>query len=675
MTEPFAYRENDIKKRIQLRHTVFNNLLKSWTDPKSWPYPEPFIVFFRNWLNEDREKMIASAISLSAFYTESSRKIHSNALALAFSVVDKLASNFEYELAQQLLNVFADTAYDGFLPSRFSWIPIRLEKPWEPRFSAEQRAEQLAAGQASLVSRRLQATSLTEIAEISRKREIGKHYQETTALMEKTPQPQKSKGTILFHHFGQHQTAILPILVNALMKRGYAAIPLSTGHVALSVPHHLRLHQFAYVLPDTYGKMRLDWTIDIPGKIISALDINFYDRFFELLIVTLRKYSFDWNAQDVQRVFKRFLRLSDSHLYWCDQLYQTAYLAREKVGILFNFPYIAPQGIWLDYVMAKNNQNFRLIYLRCSHIVKKSWKTGRETATICAVDMALHPDCRVPFLPPRKKFEQWYKAQWDSGAFPNALERDVAPRLPVEQDSPLGRYLLAEKAEGKRIVCCYGRILYDRALRKDGGPGHTDIVDWLLHSIAVASETPDLILLIKAHPHETDASMACWPLQQLRDVLPKKFPHNVLYVQPGEISTTSLASIIDLAALWLGTAAYELTSLGVPVAVCSDAGKGETPFDVIIPFSRDDYATLLRAEMYHKPNLDTRNKATAYMQYLLTDEVVKDYQYAFISASNDFTVIPHYDPKAVERYFSDGDAALEEVVDQILEGFQYDAHN
>jgi capsular polysaccharide export protein len=350
-------------------------------------------------------------------------------------------------------------------------------------------------------------------------------------------------------------------------------------------------------------------------------------------------------------------------------LYQEARRAKDKVGILFDFPYVAPQGIWLDYIMAKNDKNFRLIYLRCSHIVKKSPETGREMATICAVDMALHPECRVPFLPPRKRFKQWYRAQRGRGVISNRLEHGGILSPPVDQLSPLGRYLLAKKASGKRIVCCYGRILYDRALKKDGGPGHADIVEWLLHSIAVAAETPDLILLIKAHPGETDASMACWPLQQLRDVLPDKLPENVLYVQPGEIDTTTLAGIIDLAALWLGTAAYELTALGVPVAVCSDAGKDETPFDVIIPASRDAYAALLRTGAYPPPTMEIRNQAAAYMQYILTDKVVKEYPYAFISTSNDFTAIPHYDTKSVERYFSDRDPVMEEVLDQILEGF------
>ncbi len=670
MTDPFAYREPSMEKRLELRLGMFHAFVSIMATLNLPPLGGEMVALTEAWLREDLAAVDTLAAAVAASVEGGAPAPTGQAVSLLKMMVETFMQGMNYQQVESVLGLLEQAEGAQSCAGRRRHLRQMASTVFPGGMTSEQRNREMEKNLLSLQASRRRQTTLDGIWKVSRNYALEKFYQETSRLMARTSQPAHPEGYIFLHHFGMHQTSILPLVVNGLAARNIATIPLSTGFVSLPSRGVSGLHRFAYSLPYGNGRLSLDWHVDFVNREISALGINFFNRFDELLSVSLRRYDIDWEAPITQRFFNRFLQTSDVHLHCCHEIYKEVRRTDAKAGVLLDFPYVPPQAVWLDYAMHVNDPAFRLIYYCTGHIRPLALGPAREETTVAAVDMTLHTECRVPFFPPREKFQTWYRHFRSTTGSDMELERvRQSLECPAPVDFPIFQRLQEEKVRGKRIVCCYGRLLYDRSLRKDGGPGHANMMDWLLHSIDVAAGTPEMLLLIKPHPDEDDSSYSCGPLQQLRDVLPDPLPDNVICLPATGIKTPHLNGLIDLAALWLGTATYELTALGVPVAVCSHDGLGETPFRVLSPAGREEYADMLRGQNCPAPTKEQMDQAAAYIKYLRMDDVVKPYPYSFVSFSNDFTAVPYYHQGFVEKYFKEGDPYIEQVIDQIMEGF------
>jgi len=662
-------KETDIRKRVLLRCKIFQKYLAIRKNEGKADFPRKFNHFMICCLVEKRFLMDLLSEELAPLCKDKNF-LSEDAKELLYMVTDMLVSNHEIHFAQVILNRLVPKNIS--IPSKRASLRNNIDVP-SKRITYNNRVIKILET-CEKTKQNIMNTGIYHHRLVrSNNYSLLRHYQKTANIVLKAKPPKENKGTIFFGYYGSFFSATLPVVLHRLVEKGYSVYPIFNNHIALPVPRS-PFEKFAYALPDNNGPLRLQWTIDFSRQCISALGINLYERFFESIATLIRSHDFDWEMPNVQRIFRSNLKQTDSALYWCDQLYKTAYRSpcAPKIGILSLFPYQLPEAAFFDYVMFRGNENFRYIQFKNKAHFDLVHRGNTKPTGISAFDMGLYPDCRLSFLPARSRFEPWFAANKSDPAFQQQIEdvrQDLRERTSYGEGDILD-YLKQEKAAGKRIVCCIGRLLFDQALRKDGGPGHANIRDWLKHSVEVAAETPDLILIIRPHPHEENPIAAVRARQTLRDILPANLPPNVIYSQPGDMNIQALVGLIDLAVLWLGTAAYELTALGTPVAICSHAGHDQSPFNAIFPESRTDYVNLLKAKTYPTPDVESQKKGAACLHYIASSGVIKDYPYAYVRLSNSFRIIPYYHTELLEQYFSQGDPNIEAIVDNIVEGLQ-----
>lgn len=663
-TSRTTIKEVDIRTRIRLRVRVFRIFERIRLREGAKKIPSNVRMFIFYCLIENRDRMDEWSQKLMPICLENRSFLSEDVKELVFMVVDMLISNNEVMLASTL---FARLEPEN-ISSRYASLEKDSSSKW---ITAERRAASLKSAREKSKKRIITAKGYTERASRSNDYIVFRHFEKTGNIISKSKFPEQIKGVIFVGYYGTFFSAILPVVLNSLQERGYAVYPIFNNHIAVRAPKHAPLSHFAYALPNNTGPLKLDWNIDFSAKRIAALGINFYDCFSETIALLIRRYEFNWKDQDVQRIFYNYLKQTDSALSWCDEMLGTAKLAHLKVGILSQFAYSLPesairkfvverQNDLLHYILYKNIANYDLVHSKANVATKVS-----------AFDMMAYPDRRLSFLPARSCFEPWYEQRRNDPEFSAQIEKIKHDLREETHDSGGGLLdrLRAEKSAGKHIVCCIGRLLFDQALHKEGGPGHDDMGDWLRHSVEIAAETPDLILLVRPHPHEKNPMAAVKARQTMRDILPEELPDNVIYLDPLETNVQALVGLMDLAVLWLGTAAYELTALGEPVALCSYAGYDQSPFDTLFPQNREEYAQLLKKGVYPKPDVEAQDRGAASLLYIKTTNVMKEYPYAYVRGSNSFRTIPYYHLDRLQKYFSEGDPQIESMVDQIVEGF------
>ena len=298
---------------------------------------------------------------------------------------------------------------------------------------------------------------------------------------------------------------------------------------------------------------------------------------------------------------------------------------------------------------------------------------SKLSGSMSVVDMSLYKTCRAPFLAIGHRFEKWYLSNKDNAdvkkrfndlVHVNRVESSEEFRL-----SPRVEMLQNARKKNRRILCYFGKILCDSAVPYDGGPAHSDIIDWLGHSIEVARENPDLIMLIKSNPHEHRPEIALELTEKLEDILPKEsLPWNVILLEHNEFNAIDLIRYIDFAVLWNGTASLELTGLGMPVLICSHFGRHDYPISLNYPDDRLDYATKLSRYKFVKPDRELREKAIALLHYMGMRDVAIPNTYSRRPITNDQIGCPRWDMQRIDNYLTQGDPFMALAAQRITEG-------
>ena len=674
MEYPYGSRERDIWTRIDLRQKIFSAFLEGVISNEKIAISENSILLIRYSLTEDLAQIQKYANAV--LEEQDNGKRVTPAVASLFSfLLSAYIQRCYYTEAELFLRILSKSELER--KTYFNqWKRLRkIADGFIPTgMTSAKRKQQIERNMQASYQACLKKTALQDVYDYSWRAAIEEFYLKSSEIIAKVPQPQNPRGYIFIPHFGLFQTAILPLVVCSLARRGYASIILGINHLFINNDNQNKFYKFAYSVVDRPLRLSCPWEVDLKNQKISVFGINFYERFVEFIRMHLRIFTIDFNNPIQRSYLQQFMYQADAHLKLCNEVYQFHKKTGVQCGLLSSYLLVLPQVIWLDFMNTKNDVHFRNIFCRTALTQKMEEGVFMEDVSICAMDMANHPEQRLPFLPTREKFQAWYKDFRKDPASGQILAELRSKLLcPAPADSPVYERLLREKAAGKKIIFCYSRLLYDLSLRTaDGGSGHANMEDWLRHSIQIAAENKDIFLVIKPHPHEEEPEFAALPVEKLQDILPA-LPDNVLLLHPRELKTPQLLGLVDMVALWLGTAISELTALGVPVVVCSYAGITDTPFDVKTFKDREDYAHMLRTASCPAPTQEEQDMAAGMIKFSKEGHMVTPYPYSFFSASNDFRSIPYYDDAAVERYFAEGDPHIEHIVDQILEGFDTSA--
>jgi capsular polysaccharide export protein len=294
--------------------------------------------------------------------------------------------------------------------------------------------------------------------------------------------------------------------------------------------------------------------------------------------------------------------------------------------------------------------------------------------TMCVTDMTLYPLIRAPFLARRDQFDNWYARNSNNPEFAETAASLIGVNrvgsADARSDNELVQELEKAKKAGKKIICAFGKVPVDLNVPFDGGPAHSDMADWLNHTIQVCGGKDDILLLVKPHPHELRPEIALDLVEGLHDLVEVEVPENVKLLGHKDINVHALAPYLDLAILYNGSSALELTAMGVPVMMTSHFGKHDYPIDLLYPQSRQNYEHFLLSEAFPAPEQDLRKKAAYLICYLGSDEISIVNQYAIRQITNDKIGVPRWRETEIRNFIEKGDARMELIANRIVEKFQ-----
>ena len=482
------------------------------------------------------------------------------------------------------------------------------------------------------------------------------------------------KGIVFQTHCVDHQHALsmsIPLLCE-LKKQGYIIVSLSKELNILKASGMSNIDKYIgylqYECND--GNIKLNWNIDWENKIVECEGINFYQGIYEQLSIRYRAFDIDIEKPGIKRFLEKTIKQCDLSLRFCKEIASDSNLKRLPIVFLGATSHRAPASVFRDFALSDVSNN---IFYTSYNIGYEKYYKGQSTklsSTLTVLDMSLHRHCRAGFLAIKSRFEHWLADKNNIELATNNIERLISMQrgnASASKGYDSFPRVQSAKKQGKKIICCFGKMTCDLAVPLDGGPGHKDMKDWINHTVNIVEGRDDILLLIKPHPVELVAESALDLQQYFRDLLPDVLPNNVLFLGHNEFNVPELAPHLDLAILYNGTSSMELTILGVPVMMTSYYGKYDYPIDLIYPENRSQYKEYILSGSYLPPSRELKLQAAGLLYYMGTDDVSLEIKITNRSSTNDNIGIPSYNYEEVEAYFSQGNKQISLAASRAVE--------
>ena len=531
---------------------------------------------------------------------------------------------------------------------------------------------------------KLRTDSKTQARKMLLSTEISKidFLQETSRILNAVPQPKLPKGIA----FLSSQTCfdslalITPALVE-LKRKGYAIINLNGGMTKDAATGFDFIDKFSGIIPldvmllneeNTYFNA---WNIDWENRRVVAEGINFYQGFYERISTFIRRFHVDINMPLANKTFQYNLLRADMALHVCKKIYSEIVLERNiPVTFISGNTHIPPYSIFRDFAMHKNHEKLGFINFNVAYESYFSNVGSKFANTMAVTDMTLYPTLRAPFLARRDQFEKWYSEEKDNKEYLEKAQKQLnvnrVGNSSIKEELSIITLLKEEKMKGKKIICAFGKVPVDLNVPIDGGNAHTDMSDWISHTVEVCNDREDIILLVKPHPHELKPEIALDLVESFFDLIKVKTGKNIILLDHKEINNFELAPYLDLGILYNGSTSLELVAQGIPVILASYYGKHDYPIDLIYPTSREDYKEFIQNTKYPIPNEELQKKAAFLISYLGTDEISIINRFSLRRLTNDGIGIPSWRNDLIDVLLDIGDEKMKLVANKMVEKFE-----
>lgn len=502
----------------------------------------------------------------------------------------------------------------------------------------------------------------------------------TSEIINAVPQPETPRGVVFVaaHRCFNTLAMMAPVMIE-LKRMGYAVVHLTEGMLINMPTGNPVIDQFAGCLSGNRieEKWVYDWNFDWHNKRVTAGGINFYQGFYEKLsnVGICRRYHPDTASLRMRKYIWNTMKISDRVLALTEQIHRAVV---QEAGLPVTFisggTHVAPYSITRDYCMQKNDP--KLGFINCNIAYENYFSNlGKKYAsTFCVTDMTLYPETRAPFLARRDQFERWYEEHQHDPAYLESTSKLLTVNRNSATDDQaaqaLTRYLAEQRAQGKKILCAFGKVPVDLGVPYDGGPAHEDMADWLNHTIDICRGRDDVILLIKPHPHELRPEIALDLAQGFTDLIEGELTENIRILGHREINVHALVPYLDLALLYNGSSGLELTAQGIPVMMAAHFGRHDYPVDLLYPESRAQYAAFLTGGDYPLPSEELRKKAAFLIAYMGTKEIAIQNDYSLRPVTNDHVGAPRWREDRIAEFLAHGDPGIRLAAERIVEKFE-----
>ncbi len=151
--------------------------------------------------------------------------------------------------------------------------------------------------------------------------------------------------------------------------------------------------------------------------------------------------------------------------------------------------------------------------------------------------------------------------------------------------------------KNKRNIFLFSNVYWDLGM-SESGQVFNDVITWVLQTISILKDRPDIHLYIKPHPAERFDSASS--LKGIADHIYEEYPtlpDNVSLLLPDlKVKTYDLFPYIDLGVVYNGTLGLEMLLHGIPVVVTGKAPYGRLGF-VHEPEAVEEYERILLGEI------------------------------------------------------------------------------
>jgi capsular polysaccharide export protein len=366
------------------------------------------------------------------------------------------------------------------------------------------------------------------------------------------------------------------------------------------------------------------------------------------------------------------LHQADVALTLCERLVPLAALGKPiRVAIMDS--HFAPQGVireWCARVGA--HHGIHAVVLGVGYENYYSNLGSLEASTVAAEDLTAQPELRQPFLGGllRLRATLHLEPSLDREPDDEVLSWICQDRSDVGAPSMLretvSRRLAEVRSKEKRVFVAFGKVTIDFAAPGDRGFAHDDFGDWINHLVSAVAGTGNL-LIVKPHPHELRQEIVVDGVQLLRSMLPLDLPEEVIFLDHHSFNTHELAGLADVAFVWNGTAALELSVLGVPVVAGSIWAERDYPVGLKLLHSRDDYQEVLRGVVaIEASDMSRRNSATL-LRLMRSEYVAIPYRYLRRPATNLAVGAPRLNADQLSQLEEHPDPFVERVASRFFE--------
>jgi capsular polysaccharide export protein len=477
----------------------------------------------------------------------------------------------------------------------------------------------------------------------------------------------------------------LPLLLEA-GRRGYAVVPTSPLNFRFEQTEDEWLNDIAGAF--LYGNDRRkefrefripgEVTVDIPNKRIMINGMNVYQPIYEF--VSRYQFSYFFRSDTdawVRMKTARLTKLMAESFTYCEEIERWAVSRGVRVRFIGAAPHLhpaAPFRIYCEERGYKNGLEFIVVNSGYDNYFKNVGDA--LTDTVSALNLTKNLNARNSFLGTEQGFAEFCAknkpryhdferkiATWLS------WQRSKNPANLTAEKNVIIERIKAHKAAGKRVILLNGKVIFDLCVKSTRGVVHTDMSHWITHTVEIANANPDILLLIKPHPHERlkDLTLTHEKTDTLRNIIMTEMNDNVIYVDSDAFRIAELIDYADLGLLWNGTSSLEFAAQGLETLLGDYWAYCDYPIGFTRVNSLEEYERALVAPPPHmfENKEGIQEKAIMFLAYMESEDVRVPNRYSRTSSLNFHQFESEiYDDK-IGDFLRDGDPALERYFDAL----------
>ena len=486
--------------------------------------------------------------------------------------------------------------------------------------------------------------------------------------------PEDPSGVMVFSPMGNaSMTALHVILAKELAKNNWGVVFLD-GAVPLPNTGSTIVHRYeSMITPLSYlrrfltednqnARIRNRWNIDFNRELVECEGVNYFFLVYSVISRMEKSYHLDFEEDKVQSLFKDVLASLDAALTVCHRLRED--FAENDIPVRFSGPepLYATNGVF-NFYCSEIGSDQNMEFIDMAQAYENLFRPSRK---LQFSNFVIENITRQKLFSAHQirddSFSDWKQTNSKISAAQKTvqqlvgLNRTGATKPNPEAQSILARCLKFQSAGG-RVVCLFGRLIYDLGVPDDSGTAHENMESWVIDSIN-AVKGQNVLLLIK--PHIAEYSRPAWdaPNELFVDLIPKDRPKNVIVLDPYTFNLNQLLPHLDLGLVWRSTAALELAYSGIPTIV---AGKHQYHSEVINlpqPKSSEEYHQMIRDSS--KVPMDPRiaERIALYFEYMKSEDNFFHFSYATLGIHKKLPPYPKWNKKSLKEYLLHGDPAI-----------------